>query len=189
MTTDTPSPESETRGEEQQPRRLHVGDELLARLLRTMADAALIADREGEIVFWNEAAERLFGWPATEAVGANLDLIIPERLRQRHWDGWQTVMRTGETRYGEQLLEVPAAHRDGRRLSIAFTVSLLTDADGAVSGVAAVIRDDTERWQQRREARAELVALRAALDAAGVDAPSAEGADAAPGTGSSGSAG
>jgi PAS domain S-box-containing protein len=144
---------------------LHIGDDLRATLVRNMADAVLIADPEGNIAFLNDAATCLFGWSASEAAGASLDLIIPERLRDRHWEGWNKVMQTGVTRYGDQLLEVPAAHRDGQRLSIAFTVSLLTGDTGEVAGVAAVVRDDTERWQQRRATRNELTALCAELQA------------------------
>ena len=116
-------------------------------------------------MYWNDAAERLFGWTAAEAIGQSLDLIVPERLHDRHWEGWQKVVATGETRYGDSLLEVPALRKDGQPLSIAFTVSLLTEPDStAVSAVAAVLRDDTARWQQRREQRDEIARLHAALD-------------------------
>src|SRR5687768_3313092 len=102
-----------------------VDDDLLAQLVHVLADAVVIADRDGTIIFWNVAAERLFGWSTVEALGQTLDIIIPERLRSRHWAGYHEVMATGRTKYGERLLEVPALHRDGRRLSIAFTVTLL----------------------------------------------------------------
>ena len=139
-----------------------VCDDVLAEVVRRLADAVLIADVQGRIVFWNAAAERLFGWSEAEAVGQRLDLIIPERLRSRHWDGWHRVVATGETKYGDSLLEVPALRRDGRPLSIAFTVSLLT-APGRheVTGAVAVIRDDTARWQERRALRDEIARLRA----------------------------
>jgi PAS domain S-box-containing protein len=140
------------------------GDDVLATLVRGMADAVLIADLEGRIVFWNDGATRLFGWPPEEAVGQRLDMIIPERLRERHWNGWAGVMETGTTKYGDQLLEVPAVRRDGRPMSIAFTVSLLTGPAGEMTGVAAVLRDDTEHFQQRRAAREEIATLRAALE-------------------------
>ena len=136
-------------------------DEALAELLRHLADAVVIADADGAITFWNDAAARLFGWSADEAVGRSLDLIIPERLRARHWAGYRQTMATGHTSYGDRLLEVPALHRDGRTLSIAFTVSLMHEADGgAPTAIAAVLRDDTDRWQERRRLRAELTALR-----------------------------
>jgi PAS domain S-box-containing protein len=143
-----------------------VCDDVLAELVRGLADAVLIANTEGRIVFWNAAAERLFGWSADEVVGQSMEVIIPERLRDRHWEGWRRVVATGETKYGTSLLEVPAARRDGRQLSIAFTVSLLTGPDDAVAAVAAVLRDDTARWQQRREQRDEIARLRAELEAA-----------------------
>jgi PAS domain S-box-containing protein len=144
-------------GDEDEP----IRDEVLARLVRDLADAVIICDPDGIIVFWNTAATRLFGWPADQVVGTSLDVIIPERLRARHWHGYHDVMATGRTSYGERLLEVPALHRDGRTLSIAFTVSLLRlAADGPVTGIAALIRDDTERWQERRRLGQTLEQLR-----------------------------
>jgi PAS domain S-box-containing protein len=132
-------------------------DGVLADLVRGMADAVVIADPDGTITFWNDAATRLFGWPAAEAIGESLDLIIPERLRDRHWTGYRSVMASGHTSYGDRLLEVPALHRDGRSLSIAFTVSLLRHTETDVPyAIAAVLRDDTERWQERRRLRAQL---------------------------------
>ena len=111
-----------------------IGDQHLAELVRTLADAVVIADGDGTIVLWNDAAERLFGWPAADAVGKSLDIIIPERQRDRHWTGYRQTMATGHTDYGDRLLEVPALHRDGHRLSIAFTVTLLkrSGEEGAV---------------------------------------------------------
>jgi PAS domain S-box-containing protein len=136
------------------------GDADLATLVRRLADAVVIADADGVITFWNDAATRLFGWSAAEAVGATLDLIIPERLRERHWSGYHQTMANGQTSYGNRLLEVPALHRDGRSLSIAFTVTLLPSSGPRPHAIAAVLRDDTERWQERRRLRAELADLR-----------------------------
>jgi PAS domain S-box-containing protein len=139
-----------------------VPDEVLAQLVRSLADAVIIADAEGTITFWNDAATRLFGWSEAEAIGETLDLIIPDRLRQRHWDGYRQTMATGRTTYADRLLEVPALHRDGRPLSIAFTVTLLDDSDATQpTAIAAVLRDDTERWQERRRMRSELARLQA----------------------------
>jgi PAS domain S-box-containing protein len=133
----------------------------LAQLVRAFADAVVVADPEGRITFWNEAAERTFGWTAADAVGATLDLIIPERQRRAHWDGYARVMASGETRYGDQLLRVPALHADGERRSIAFTVSLVTGPGGEVTGIAAVIRDETQRWADEQELRRRLRELEA----------------------------
>ena len=132
----------------------------LARLWDDLADAVVIADANGTIVFWNHAAQRLFGWPSGEAVGKTLDLIIPERLRDRHWAGYERVMETGRTSYGDRLLEVPAIHRDGRTLSVAFTVTLLANADGSVAHIVALLRDETVRWNERRELLATLRSYR-----------------------------
>ena len=141
-----------------------VPDQTLADLVRQLADAVLVSDASGTIIFWNLAAEHLFGWTAAEVMGQTLDIIIPERLRARHWEGWHHVMSTGETKYGDTLLEVPAMRRDGQRLSVAFTVSLLTEPDSKrVTAVAAVLRDDTARWEQRRDQRDEVARLRAEL--------------------------
>jgi PAS domain S-box-containing protein len=120
----------------------------------------VIADAQGIVTFWNDAATRLFGWDANEVVGRSLDVIIPERLRARHWAGYRETMSTGHTDYADRLLEVPALHRDGRALSIAFTVSLLRDDDGTPTAIAAVLRDETERWRERRRVLAEVAALR-----------------------------
>ena len=123
----------------------------LAQLVHELADAVVIADTDGAITFWNESAARIFGWSPAEAIGRSLDLIIPERLRDRHWAGYRGVMASGETRYGVTLLEVPALHKDGRQLSVAFTVTLLRRPGERPHGIAAVLRDDTVRWTERRQ--------------------------------------
>ena len=120
------------------------------------SDAIVVADVAGTIRYWNAGAEATFGHGAAEAIGQSLDLIIPEAQRARHWDGYRRVMETGTTRYGRTWLAVPALHRDGRRLSIEFRVILLRTPDGALSGIAAIIRDVTERWHEDRALRRRL---------------------------------
>jgi PAS domain S-box-containing protein len=143
-----------------------VSDAELVDLAHRLADALVIADHDGMITFWNAAAERLLGWTAEQAIGQTLDLIVPERHRERHWTGYRQTMATGETRYGSQLLEVPALHRDGRTLSIAFTVTLLPPLPGGTGerSIAAVIRDDTAHREERRQLRDRLRALEAAAE-------------------------
>lgn len=131
----------------------------LGQLVSVMADAVVVADRDGNIVLWNAAATRLFGFLEEEALGRSLTLITPERLRHRHDVGFAHSMETGTTRYGEQLLKVPATHKDGRTLSIAFTVAMLFDENRTVTGVAAVIRDETARFKTERETAKRLAAL------------------------------
>jgi len=132
-------------------------------VLESAAEAIVYSDREGAIRYWNAGAERIFGFTAAEALGQSLDIIIPEKQRPRHWEGYDAVMATGQSRYGSgDLLSVPALTRDGRRISVEFTIVPLKDERGAMLGMAAILRDVTKRFE-------ELKALRRA--AAGRDAP------------------
>jgi PAS domain S-box-containing protein len=121
------------------------------------ADAIIAARADGAIVFWNPAAERIFGFSSAEALGQSLDLIIPERFRARHWEGYRQVMATGKSKYSTDVLRVPATHKDGRALSIAFTVSLMDGPEGRV--IAAIVRDETARWNEERELRKRIAQL------------------------------
>lgn len=132
-----------------------------AQLVSVMGDAVVVSDPQGSITLWNDAAERMFGFTEEEALGRSLDLIIPQRLQQRHWDGYRKTMSSGQTRYGNDVLKVPAVHKDGRALSIAFTVALLHGPSGEVAGIAAVIRDETSRFQEDRNLRKRLAELEA----------------------------
>ncbi|MFE1601340.1 PAS domain-containing protein [Methylobacterium sp. ID0610] len=131
-------------------------------IVAAIGDAVVVSDQDGLITVWNPAAERIFGFTKDEAIGRSLDLITPERQRQRHWDGYHKTMQTGVTRYGTTLLRVPALHKDGRTLSIAFTVGLLHGADGRVTGIVAAIRDETSRWAEEKALRSKISELEAA---------------------------
>jgi PAS domain S-box-containing protein len=136
---------------------------IFERIVVDAPEAIVVADVDGRIVFWNAAAERVFGHTAREAIGQSLDLIVPEPQRQRHWAGYREVVRTGQTRYGHDLLAVPALRKDGKRISIEFYVVLLPNADGHPVGIAALIRDVTARWQQDRALQQRVRALEAEL--------------------------
>ena len=136
-----------------------------AKLVQAMGDAVVVVDTAGLIVMWNPAATRIFGFTEEEALGRSLDIIIPERQRGRHWDGYAKTVETGITRYGTSLLRVPALHRDGATLSIAFTVALLTDEAGKVTAVASVIRDETARFAEERALKKQVTELQARLGA------------------------
>src|SRR5262247_1915745 len=127
--------------------------------VQAAGDAIIAAGAEGSIVLWNPAAERMFGYTESEALGRSLDLIIPERFRQRHWDGYRQVMHTGHTKYGTEVLRVPASHKDGRTLSIAFTVALMRASKTQAWVIAAIVRDETTRWNEERELRRWLAEL------------------------------
>jgi PAS domain S-box-containing protein len=128
-------------------------------LVEALGDAVILADTSGAIRFWNRAAERLFGFTEAEALGKSLNLIVPERFRDRHWAGYNRTMTTGQSRYAHDVLRVPAVHRDGRPLSITFTVGLLYGQQGNVTGMLAVIRDETARFAEDRDLRKRLAEL------------------------------
>ena len=78
-------------------------------LLSSEGDALVATGREGMIVHWGPGAERMFGFSPGEAVGSSLDLIVPESLRARHWEGFHRAMAEGHSRYGAgEVLAVPA---------------------------------------------------------------------------------
>ena len=128
-------------------------------LVNAVGDAVIAADASGAIIFWNPAATRLFGYTQEEAMGQSLDLITPQRHQKRHWDGYYKTMQTGQTKYGHDVLKVPAVHKDGHALSIAFTVALLHSANQKVSSIVAVIRDETDRFAEERNLRKRLTEL------------------------------
>jgi PAS domain S-box-containing protein len=135
--------------------------DFLARLTTDSPDAVIYADATGNIRFWNAAATRIFGFSESEALGARLDLIIPERLRGRHWEGYDKVMGGAESRYDSgSLLAVPALHKDGRQISVEFTILPVRDDAGKLLGIAAYLRDASARFEEMRALRRELAALK-----------------------------
>jgi len=134
---------------------------LYQRIVEDNPIAILFADRDGKIRFWNAGAEAMFGYTAEEALGKSLDLIVPERQRARHWEGWARVMASGVTKYGRDALAVPATRKDGSRISIEFNIILLRAPTGELLGAAAMVQDVTVRWQQQKEMNARLAALEA----------------------------
>ncbi len=123
------------------------------------AEAIVVTDPDGIILLWNNGATRIFGFAAADVVGQSLDVIIPEKLRARHWQGYQQTMRTGYTRYGDKLLSVPALHSDGHRLSIEFSVALLRDEAGRIAGISAIMRDVSDRREAEKVLRTKLAEL------------------------------
>jgi PAS domain S-box-containing protein len=111
------------------------------------------------LVFWNSGAEAIFGYRAEGSLGQTLDLIVPERQRARHWEGYRKVMATDITKYGRELLAVPAVTKDGRRISIEFSIALMQAPTGELLGAAAIMQDVTARWQQQKALKVRLMAL------------------------------
>ena len=125
-------------------------------ILSARSDAIIAADNDGIIRFWNPGAERIFGYSGNEALGQSLDLIIPERLRKRHWDGYRRVMETGQSRYGESdVLAVPALHKNGATISVEFTIAPLSES-GRFIGIAAIMRDVSKRFEETRALKRKL---------------------------------
>jgi PAS domain S-box-containing protein len=138
-------------------------------IVESAPDAIVMADRDGTICLWNGGAQVVFGYSAEEVVGQSLDVIIPERLRERHWNAFRKAMETGVTRYGRELLGVPAIRKDEARISVEFSVALLRDPAGEILGVAAIMRDVTQRWTEQKELRQRIADLEAQVAAAQVD--------------------
>lgn len=132
-------------------------------LLDAVGDGVIVCDAGGTITVWNPAATRIFGFAESDAIGQSLDLIIPQRQRARHWDGYHKTMSSGTTRYGADVLRVPALHKEGKPLSIAFTVAMLHGADGTVSAIVAIVRDETARWVEERALKAQLANMEAQI--------------------------
>jgi PAS domain S-box-containing protein len=134
-------------------------DWLCRRLVDESRDAIIFADKEGVIRLWNAGAEAMFGYRTDDMAGRNLDLIIPENLRARHNEGYRRVMAAGHSRYGAELLAVPGLKKDGPRISLEFTITLIKDDQGEVLGAAAILRDVTARRQRDQEIKKRLAKL------------------------------
>jgi PAS domain S-box-containing protein len=129
-------------------------------ILSARSDAIVAADKEGTIVFWNPAAERIFGYSAAEAVGQSLDIIIPMRLRKRHWDGYSQAMQSGESRYGHgDVLAVPGIRKDGQQVSLEFTITPLRGGAQELIGLVAIMRDVTKRFEETKELKRKLASM------------------------------
>ena len=132
---------------------------LCQQIVDNSQEAIIFADRDGMIRLWNIGAETIFGYTAAEVLGQSLEIIIPERLRAQHRNGFHRVMDTGFTKYNRQLLAVPATRKDGSRISLEFTVVLIRGVNREILGVAAILRDVTARWEREKKMRAHMAAL------------------------------
>lgn len=143
-----------------------MSDEFFHRVVQESADAIIVADAGGVVRFWNSGAEEMFGHAAADAVGRRMDMIIPESLRARHWEGYDRVMAGAASRYGRHdLLKVPALRADGSRVSVEFTLQFLDHPDlGRVA--VATIRDVTEGFNELRDLRRQLAEARSGAQGA-----------------------
>lgn len=128
-------------------------------IVEKIPDAVIFADRDGVIRVWNPGAEAVFGFAAGEVLGRSLDVIIPERLRAGHWEGFRRAIDNGKTRYGNQVRTTRSIHKDGRKLYVDLSFGLVADANGAVVGAVAVGRDCSDRYESERALRGQIAAL------------------------------
>lgn len=129
--------------------------ELHGKILDQVADAVIYADRSGSVILWNRASVALFGYSSREALGQNLDLIIPEHLRAAHWRGFNAAMANGALKLEGRPTLTRALHKSGRKLYVEMTFAIVKDDEkGEVLGSVAMARDVTERVERERAARA-----------------------------------
>jgi len=127
--------------------------ELADLILDQVADAVIYADRSGTIIRWNRAAAALFGYPAEEALGQSIDLIIPQHLRAAHWGGFEAAVTRGALKLQGRPTLTRAQHQSGRKLYIEMTFAIVKDrAETEVLGAVAMARDATERVERERAA-------------------------------------
>jgi len=143
----------------QQPNLARTTPELFENIVEQLSEAIVFADREGVIRIWNRGAEALFGFPAAEALGSSLDIIIPERFRQAHWAGFRQAIECGHTRPGEPVRTTRALHQDGRKLYVDMSFGIVTSGDGSVIGSVALARDGTARHAMQTALRARVAEL------------------------------
>ena len=130
-------------------------------LVEQAPDAMIFADRDGVIRAWNAAAERIFGFSNETAIGQDLNIIVPEGLRDAHWQGYDRALAAGDTKYRGQALPTKALRADGSQIYVELSFAIVHDRDGAVIGALAQARDITERFQRDRDLRRRLRELEA----------------------------
>ena len=136
---------------------------LCTAIVRQASEAVIFADREGRIRLWNGGAEALFGHSAEEAIGASLDIIVPERFRNAHWSAFRKAIESGRARHGGDVRTTRALHKDGRKLYVELSFGLVTTPDGEVAGSLAIGRPGNERYAKDAAMQARIAALESEL--------------------------
>lgn len=117
-----------------------MGIEFCSRLLEELPDALVVADLQGVIRIWNRRAEDLFKFPKSVAIGQGLDLIIPERLRRAHWEGFNRAVTNDKVKLNGKAVRTKALLGDGTFAYMDIAFSLTHDEDGNLVGVTALAR-------------------------------------------------
>jgi PAS domain S-box-containing protein len=135
------------------------GDLTAERLVAQLPDALIAAGLDGVIRDWNEGATRIFGYTRDEALGQTLDLIVPERFREAHWEGYDRALADRKTKYEGQSLPTRSARKDGTPIYVELSFAIVLDDGGAALGAVATARDITERYTRERDERARVRGL------------------------------
>ncbi|MCJ0761773.1 PAS domain S-box protein [Variovorax terrae] len=129
------------------------GWDLYRAIVEQSQEAIIFADREGLIRLWNRGAEVLFGYEAASMLGRNLEVIVPEKFRRAHNEGFRKAVSAGQTRHEGRVLTTRACHKYGSRLYVDLSFGLLKDASGTVMGAYAIGRDATARYMEQTALR------------------------------------
>lgn len=128
-------------------------------ILHSMPEALIFADLDGIIRLWNPGAETVFGFAASEAIGQSLDLIIPEKLRKAHWDGFNKAIVRGGTLPGRSSAITRSLHKSGEQTYVDMSFAMVKDQAGQMLGSMAVARDATQRFLEEKNLRRQLAEL------------------------------
>lgn len=137
--------------------------ELALLLVSQSPDAVVFADAEGIIRVWNTAAQRVFGFSEAQALGENLDIIIPERFREAHWRGFERALVDRASKYEGQALATRSARSDGTQIYVELSFAIVLDLAGEALGALAQARDITARYEREQANRKRIQQLEAAL--------------------------
>jgi len=145
---------------------MQMSESLLCRAIVQQAwEAVIFADRAGRIRIWNRGAEAIFGFSAEEAIGASLDIIVPERFRTAHWSGFHKAIESGHTRHAGEVRTTRALHKDGRKLYVELSFGLITTLDDGVVGSVAIGRPGNDRFASEASVQARIATLQSELAA------------------------
>lgn len=133
-----------------------ISAQLSESILKSIHEALIYADLKGIIQYWNHGSEKVFGFTAAEAVGQSLDIIIPEKLRKAHWDGYEKAIVRGDTISGRGSRITRALHKSGQTLYVDMSFAMVRDQSNELIGSLAVARDATERYQEERKLRQQV---------------------------------
>ena len=128
-------------------KRLEAERARLAAIVETSSDAILSRALDGTITSWNRAAERTFGYTATEAIGRDIAMLVPpDRV-----DEFARTRQSLDTGEPVAPFETVRLTKDGQRLDVSIAVSPLTNADGVLVGTSIITRDISERRQAQEQ--------------------------------------